>query len=202
MSGPSTTALWVSFGVPSPSRAVSECRGGGVAGWCAGQRCRRVPGLLRRLQDPPPPRRPRWRPGQAPATVAGSLAVRRCRDVNPMVKPVVDVVDGTITEFPSTTTGATPWRAGCRRIAPPGSPPGAWTSPGTTPLTVDSKSSSGVALSRTTNFQTLVPNNYVHPTSRSRAASPRTRTPATASGPSSSRISTRRSPTRRWPRRT
>lgn len=84
-------------------------------------------------------------------------------EVSPLDKPVVDVVDGKITSVALTddwgesvegTIGddGTSWTPSERLNF------ARWYT-----MTVKSKSSSGVPLSRTTNFSTLVPNNYVHP---------------------------------------
>lgn len=84
-------------------------------------------------------------------------------EISPLDKPVVDVVDGKITsvaltdDWGESVEGAigddgTSWTPSQRLNF------ARWYT-----MTVKSKSSSGVPLSRTTNFSTLVPNNYVHP---------------------------------------
>jgi len=84
-------------------------------------------------------------------------------DISPLDKPVVDVVDGTITSVALSDDwgdsvegaigdGGTSW-APTQRL----------NFARTYTMTVNSKSTSGFKLSRTTNFSTLVPTNYVHP---------------------------------------
>jgi hypothetical protein len=83
--------------------------------------------------------------------------------VNPLNKPVVDVLDGKITDVSlyddwgnavegNLSEDRTSWEPSERLNF------GRYYT-----LSVNSKSSSGVPLARTTNFQTLVPNNYVQP---------------------------------------
>lgn len=83
--------------------------------------------------------------------------------INPLTKPVVDVVDGTITEVSlyddwgdvvegKVSADGTTWEPS-RRLDYARN----YT------LTVDSTSSAGVPLSRTSTFSTLVPSNYVRP---------------------------------------
>ena len=84
-------------------------------------------------------------------------------NVNPMVKPVVDVVDGTITDVSLYDDWGNAVEGRLSKDRTSWEPTRRLDFARYYTLTVDSKSSSGVALSRTTNFQTLVPNNYVHP---------------------------------------
>lgn len=103
------------------------------------------------------------RPAPPQPPLVGVSPFNGAEGLNPLTKPVVDVVDGTITEvtlyddWGNTVEGTvsadgTSWEPS-RRLD----------FARTYTLTVDSKSSAGVPLSRTTTFSTLAPNNYVHP---------------------------------------
>ncbi len=95
--------------------------------------------------------------------ILGLSPINGAEDINPTAKPVVNVFDGTITSVSLTddwgdevegviSADGTSWTPN-KRLAFARS----YT------MTVNSKSSSGVPLSRTTTFDTLVPNNYVNP---------------------------------------
>ncbi len=84
-------------------------------------------------------------------------------DINPLTKPVVDVVDGKITN----AVLSDDWGNVVAGVI--GDKGASWTPTErlnfarTYTLSVDSKSPAGVPLSRTTTFSTLVPNNYIRP---------------------------------------
>ena len=84
-------------------------------------------------------------------------------DVNPLAMPTVNVLDGTITAVSLSDDWGNVVEG---RLSPDRT---SWTPAQrlkfarSYTLSVDSKSNSGVALSRTTTFDTLAPNNYAHP---------------------------------------
>ncbi|MDA0252322.1 MAG: Ig-like domain-containing protein [Actinobacteria bacterium] len=83
--------------------------------------------------------------------------------VNPLTKPVVDVLDGTITEVSLYDDWGNAVEGKLSKDRTSWEPTQRLNFSRYYTLTVSGKSNSGVPLARTTNFQTLVPNNYVHP---------------------------------------
>lgn len=83
--------------------------------------------------------------------------------VNPLTKPVVDVLDGTITDVSLYDDWGNAVEGKISQDGKSWEPTQRLNFSRYYTLSVNSKSSSGVALARTTNFQTLVPNNYVQP---------------------------------------
>ena len=83
--------------------------------------------------------------------------------VSPLTKPVVDVLDGKITEVSLSDDWGNAVEGEISQDGKSWEPTQRLNFSRYYTLSVNSKSSSGVPLARTTNFQTLVPNNYVQP---------------------------------------
>lgn len=84
-------------------------------------------------------------------------------DVNPLTKPAVDVVDGTITDVSLTDDWGNVVEGKLSKDRTSWEPTQRLNFARGYTMTVNSKSTAGVPLSRTTTFNTLVPNNYAHP---------------------------------------
>ncbi len=83
--------------------------------------------------------------------------------INPLDKPVVDVLDGTITEVSLYDDWGNSVDGKLSQDRTSWAPTQRLNFARSYTMTVNSKSTSGVPLSRTTTFDTIVPNNYVHP---------------------------------------
>lgn len=84
-------------------------------------------------------------------------------DVSPLDKPVVDVVNGKITSVALSDDWGNYVDGAIGDDGRSWSPTQPLNFARSYTMTVNSKSTSGVPLSRTTTFDTIVPNNYVHP---------------------------------------
>jgi len=84
-------------------------------------------------------------------------------EINPLYKPVVDVVDGKITSVSLTDDWGDEVEGALADNGTSWSPKGRLNFARSYTMTVNSKSNGGVPLSRTTTFDTLAPDNYVHP---------------------------------------
>ncbi|MGI9123634.1 MAG: Ig-like domain-containing protein, partial [Mycobacterium sp.] len=84
-------------------------------------------------------------------------------DINPLTKPVVDVVDGKITDVSLSDDWGNVVEGKLSEDRTRWEPTQRLNFSRYYTMSVNSKGNSGVPLTRTTNFQTLVPTNYVHP---------------------------------------
>ena len=84
-------------------------------------------------------------------------------DINPLTKPVIDVIDGQITDVSMYDDWGNVVEGAINDDGTSWAPTERLNFARTYTTTVNSKSNAGVPLSRTTNFSTLVPNNYAHP---------------------------------------
>ena len=84
-------------------------------------------------------------------------------EISPLDKPVVDVVDGKITGVTLTDDWGDTVEGAVTDNGTRWSPTQRLNFARSYTMTVNSKSNGGVPLSRTTTFDTLVPNNYAHP---------------------------------------
>ena len=84
-------------------------------------------------------------------------------DISPLDKPLVDVVDGKITNVALSDDWGDSVEGAIGDDGTSWAPTQRLNFARNYTMTVDSKSTSGVPLSRTTTFNTLVPTNYVHP---------------------------------------
>ncbi len=103
------------------------------------------------------------KPAKPRPPLMGIAPFNGAEDVNPLTKPVVDVVDGKITEVSLYDDWGNAIEGKVSEDGTSWEPSQRLNYARTYTMTVDSKSAAGVPLSRTSTFSTLVPNNYVHP---------------------------------------
>ncbi len=103
------------------------------------------------------------KPAPPKPPLLGVAPFNGAEDVNPLTKPVVDVVDGKITDVSLYDDWGNAVEGKVSKDGTSWEPTQRLNFARNYTLTVDSKSSAGVPLSRTSTFSTLVPNNYIHP---------------------------------------
>jgi len=103
------------------------------------------------------------RPAPPTPPVLGVSPFDGAQKVNPLTTPVVDVLDGRITDVSLYDDWGNAVEGKLSQDRTSWVPTERLAFARNYTLSVNSKSNSGVPLARTTNFQTLVPNNYVHP---------------------------------------
>lgn len=102
-------------------------------------------------------------PAKPTPPLLGMSPFNGAEDVNPLNKPVVDVVDGKITSVSMTNDWGEEVPGAIADNGTTWSPTQRLNFSRTYTMTVNSKSNSGMPLSRTTTFSTMVPDNFVHP---------------------------------------
>ena len=103
------------------------------------------------------------KPAPPKPPLLGVAPFNGAEDVNPLTKPVVDVVDGKITDVALYDDWGNAVEGKVSKDGTSWEPTQRLNFARNYTLTVNSKSSAGVPLSRTSTFSTLVPNNYIHP---------------------------------------
>ena len=102
-------------------------------------------------------------PAKPKPPLVGVAPFNGAEDINPLTKPVVDVVDGKITDVSLYDDWGNSVEGKIAKDGKSWEPTQRLNFARTYTLTVNSKSTAGVPLSRTSTFSTLVPNNYIHP---------------------------------------
>ena len=103
------------------------------------------------------------RPAKPAPPVLGVSPFDGSTGINPLTTPVVDVLDGKITDVSLYDDWGNEIEGMLSEDRSSWAPAEQLNFARSYTLTVNSKSNSGVPLTRTSNFATLVPNNYVHP---------------------------------------
>lgn len=103
------------------------------------------------------------KPAPPKPPLLGVAPFNGAEDVSPLTKPVVDVVDGKITDVSLYDDWGNVVEGKISKDGTSWEPSQRLNYARNYTLTVDSKSTAGVPLSRTSTFSTLVPNNYIHP---------------------------------------